>query len=107
MKPMAKDINSTMKRIIKTGKIEYGTNSTMKRIAESKAKLILIAKNCPEQIKQDLKHHSKIASIPIYDYEGSALELGEACGKPFLIAALTVLDAGDMKLNQIIKETKA
>ena len=104
---MAKDINAVLKRIIKTGKIEYGTKKTINNIANSKAKLVLIAKNCPKQSKEDIIYYTRIANTPVHNYQGSALELGEACGKPFLIAALTILDPGDVKINQLIKESKA
>ncbi|MCI4318454.1 MAG: ribosomal L7Ae/L30e/S12e/Gadd45 family protein, partial [Thermoplasmata archaeon] len=56
-----------------------------------KAKLLIVSKTCPERPLTDERKYDK---IPIYHYDGTAVELGAACGKPFPISALAVIDPG-------------
>ena len=36
----------------------------------------------------------KFGTIPIFKFDGNAVELGAACGQPFPISALAVVEAG-------------
>ena len=48
-----------------------------------------MAKNCPRDIEEDIEKYAKLANIPIVKFEGTGLELGEFCGKPFLVNLLS------------------
>ena len=41
-----------IKRILKTGKVEYGTKKAKELVLSGKAKLIVTAENCPKEIKE-------------------------------------------------------
>jgi large subunit ribosomal protein L30e len=47
-------------------------------------------------------HYSKLSDIPVYDYEGTSLELGSVCGKPFTVATLIIKDPGDSNILEIM-----
>ena len=98
------NLNASIKRIIKTGKIEYGTKKAIEYTLNGKAKLIITAENCPKEIKEDIMHYTKQAKITQIEFKGTALDLGEICGKPFLVANLTVLDTGDVDIKNITEE---
>jgi large subunit ribosomal protein L30e len=98
------DMITGIKRIIATGKVEFGTKSTIDNIRNGKAKAVIIADNTPLVIKQDIEQYSKIGSIPLVKFRGTALTLGEVCGKPFIVTSIAILNAGDVKLKELIEE---
>lgn len=95
------DLNVALKRIIETGKAEFGSEKTAKNINEKKAKAVVIASNCPKDISENLNSRAEIAGVPVIKYPGTSLQLGEVCGKPFLIASLAVLDSGNVQLSEL------
>ncbi|MCI4339763.1 MAG: 50S ribosomal protein L30e, partial [Thermoplasmata archaeon] len=71
--------------------VRVGVHEALDSAKAKKAKLLIVSRTCPEK---SLTGERKYDKIPIYHYEGTALELGAACGKPFPISALAVLDPG-------------
>lgn len=71
-------------------KIVYGGKQALQYIKEGKAKMIIIAENCEQDIKNDINHYASIANIPVNVYKDSK-EIGIFCGKPFTISALAIL----------------
>lgn len=97
------DIENALRRVLETGKVEFGSKKAVEHIVHEKAKLIVLSSNCPKETRADIEHNAKIAAIPILYFNGTAMQLGELCGKPFLISALTVLDPGRVSINDLIK----
>ena len=95
------DLNLALKRIIETGKVDFGSEKTVKDIMSGDAKLVVIAANCPKAIRAQVEKCAEIGSVPVIKYSGTALQLGEACGKPFLIAAMTVLNPGSVSIGEL------
>jgi large subunit ribosomal protein L30e len=95
------DINVALKRIIETGKVDFGSEKTVKNLMNGNAKLVIMASNCPKKTRENIEKYSEIEKIPIIKYSGTSLQLGEACGKPFLIASLTVVDGGSVPLGEL------
>ena len=95
------DLNVALKRIVETGKAEFGTEKTVKSINDKKAKAVVIASNCPKIIREFVENHAQTGNVPVVNYPGTSLQLGEACGKPFLIASLAVIDSGNIQLSEL------
>ena len=85
----------------KTGKILYGANSALKSAKARKAKLIIVASNCPQNIREDIKYYCKLSKVPVSIYKGNSLDLGAVCGKPFEVSALTIKEPGDSDILKI------
>ena len=85
------DLAHALKVALQTGKVRLGLNESLESAREKKAKLLIVAKSCPEK---KLTEERRFDRIPIYHYDGSAVELGSACGKPFPISVLAVLEPG-------------
>ncbi|EQD42437.1 60S ribosomal protein L30 [mine drainage metagenome] len=51
----------------------------------------MVASTCPDD---RLKRERTVGKIPIFHYPGTAVELGRACGRPFPVSAMAILDAG-------------
>ena len=95
------DINKALAITVKTGKVVFGGNKTLTAARVGKAKLIIVASNCPRNIREDVEYYSKLSNIPSIVYNGSSLDLGMACGKPFMVSALTIKDPGDSNILQL------
>ena len=85
------DLAHALKVALQTGTVRVGVHETLESAQAKKAKLLIVSRTCPEKV---LTGEKKYDRIPIYHYEGTAVELGAACGKPFPISALAVLDPG-------------
>lgn len=85
------DLAHALKVALQTGTVRLGVSETLASAKEKKAKLLIVAKSCPER---SLTGEKRFDRIPIYHYDGTAVDLGAACGKPFPVSALAVLDPG-------------
>ncbi|RMJ24052.1 60S ribosomal protein L30 [Aspergillus sp. HF37] len=88
-------IASRLALVMKSGKVTMGTKSTTKTIRSGKAKLVLIAANCPPLRKSELEYMAMLAKCPVHHFGGNNIELGTACGKLYRCSVMSVLDAGD------------
>jgi large subunit ribosomal protein L30e len=86
------DFNASLRRAIKTGNVILGQHNTQKSIKEGKAKIVVIAQNCPEKFRTQLKSNQNLF---VHTFEGSSVALGKACGKPFMVSTLAVVDPGE------------
>ncbi|MDD1675844.1 MAG: 50S ribosomal protein L30e [Methanomicrobiales archaeon] len=86
------DFNVSLRKAIKTGDVILGSNKTEDIIQQGKARLVILAKNSQESLKQLVAQKE---GLPVYIFDGSSMQLGKACGKPFLISALAVVDPGE------------
>ncbi|WP_292365878.1 MULTISPECIES: 50S ribosomal protein L30e [unclassified Methanoculleus] len=85
------DFNASLRKAVKTGTVFLGRNKTQESIEEGKAKLVVVARNSPESVKNLVKE----TDIPVYVYEGSSVQLGKACGRPYVVSALAVVEPGE------------
>lgn len=95
------DVNKEIRLAVTTGKVLLGSDKSIKAIKLAHAKLAILASNCPDTVRADVEHYAKLANIPVYLYPGGSEELGLACGKPFLVAAMVVLDPGNSSILNI------
>ena len=90
-----------IKRLLETGKVTLGSETTAKLIKSGKARAVIISANCPKDKERELVELAKNAGIRAYRYPGTSLELGETCGKPFPVSAIGVIDSGDADLSKL------
>jgi large subunit ribosomal protein L30e len=94
------DLNRNLNVCAKTGKILMGERSIIKHLGQETMKLIIFANNCPENAQKRIHKYAKLNStpVPLFIFKNSSIELGLALGKPFMVAALGILDEGDSEL---------
>ncbi|MCX8204257.1 MAG: 50S ribosomal protein L30e [Candidatus Nezhaarchaeota archaeon] len=97
-------IENELRIAIKTGKILLGSKETMRAVARGQGKLVILSRNCPDDIRKLVAYYAKLSGIPMRISSLSSWELGAACGKSFMVAALTVLDEGDSDILKIAEE---
>jgi large subunit ribosomal protein L30e len=65
------DIDKAIAAVVKTGKVSFGTNLAVQSAKMGKAKMFILASNCPKDIKDDIEHYSKLSRIPVITYKGA------------------------------------
>jgi large subunit ribosomal protein L30e len=85
------DLNHALKVALETGKVRLGLAEAREAAASKKARLLIVARTCPDA---NLRAERAVGKIPVYHFDGTAVDLGQACGKPFPISAMAVLDPG-------------
>ncbi len=92
------DTDKAIASVVKTGKVSFGTNAALQNAKTGKAKMIILASNCPKDIKDDVEYYCKLSKVPVMTYKGGSMDLAEVCKKPFIISALTIREAGDSEI---------
>ena len=80
-----------LKSALKENKVILGSKRTIKYLKLGKVKMIVISNNCPDNVKKDLEHYTKLTGINLGNFDGTAKQLGIVCGKPFSIATIAIL----------------
>ncbi|HJJ55847.1 MAG TPA: 50S ribosomal protein L30e [Methanocorpusculum sp.] len=96
------DFNLSLRRAIKTGNVILGQNSVDRIIADKSAKLVIIAKNAPEKVRNMIK---SVEGISIFEYDGTSRQLGKDCGRDHMVSVLAIVDAGESDILNINNET--
>jgi large subunit ribosomal protein L30e len=97
------DIDKAIASAVKTGKVSFGANSALLNAKTGKAKMIILASNCPKNIKDDIENFSKISKVPVVEYKGNSMDLAEVSGKLFIISALSIRESGDSDILKVIE----
>ncbi len=95
------DINKALKTAVTKGKVIFGFEQTIKALKSGNAKLIIVSSNCPDKHLYMIGKHKK---VPLHKFSGTNIDLGSACGKPFSVSVLSVLDAGDSEILALGKK---
>lgn len=95
------DVSKEIRRAVDTGKVMFGYRSAEKSILKGKGEIVIISKNCPKRLSERIRQVSQTGKIPLFEFDGTGLELGSICGKPFLISTILVLDTGKSKVLEI------
>jgi large subunit ribosomal protein L30e len=85
------DLAHALKVALETGKVKIGLAETLEAAHGKKAKLLIVANSCPDA---SLRTDRTVGKIPVYHFDGTAVDLGQACGKPFPISAMAIVEAG-------------
>jgi len=100
------DVDKAILTAVKTGKVSFGANSALQNAQTGKAKMIILASNCPVHIRQDVEYYSGLSVVPVVHYRGSSLDLAAVCGKPFVISALSIREPGDSEILKLIEPSE-
>ena len=93
------DIARQLKQGINTGNIVFGQRQTSSECSKGGAKMVLVAANCPESFIDELRNSHP--SVPVHQVTLVNRQLGAACGKPFPVSSLCIIDAGQSDLLQL------
>jgi large subunit ribosomal protein L30e len=97
------DIDKAIASAVKTGKVSFGANSALLNAKTGKAKMIVLAANCPKNIKNDIEYYGKISKVPVLNYKGASMDLANICSKLFIISALSIREPGDSEILKAVE----
>jgi large subunit ribosomal protein L30e len=100
------DLNKAIASVVKTGKVSFGTNAALQNAKTGKAKMILLAANCPQDIKEQIEYNCKLSNVPVMMFKGASMDLATVCNKPFVISALSIRETGDSDILKVIENTE-
>lgn len=89
---------------VETGKVEFGAKNGVKDSLLAKSKLLVVASNAPRELQDDIAYYSKLSAVPVLTFDGTSIELGSICGKPYPVSVLSIYDAGSSDIMEIIKK---
>ena len=98
------DLRFQIRRAMETGRIVLGYKESEKSLMNGRAKLVILASNASGDEAHRIQYFAKVGEVPIYMYNGTTLELGQVCGKPFTVSMLAVEDVGDSSILEIVRE---
>ncbi len=97
------DIDRGIRVAVDTGDTILGSEKSIHSLKLGKGKLVVVAKNSPKEIIEDVEYYSNLSDIPYYIYQGSSVDLGSVCGKPFTVATLIINDPGDSTILEDLR----
>jgi large subunit ribosomal protein L30e len=95
------DINKQIRMVVKSGKVDIGAKQTLEAARLGRAKLIILASNCPEATRSEIEYSAKLSQVPMFVFSGTSLDLGSVCEKPYLVSAIAVKEAGDSEILKL------
>jgi large subunit ribosomal protein L30e len=100
------DVDKAIATAVKTGKVLFGANNAVKSVKLGRAKLIVLASNCPQNLMEDIKYYARFSDVKVIIYKGTSIDLGAVCGKPFMVSALTIREPGDSDILKLSEEAE-
>lgn len=91
------DFNKILRITIQTGKVSIGSRQTVKAVDNYQAKAVVLASNCPADVRDRVT-----GKVPVIEFPGIGIELGTVCSKPFAVAAMAIEDPGESKILTVI-----
>lgn len=98
------DVDRILKNAVNKATVTIGSKQTKSSISKGAAKLVVIAKNCP-QFSEIIKL-AEGKKVPVHQYSSTSVNLGYACGKKFPVSTFAVVDEGESNIIQLLKKRK-
>jgi large subunit ribosomal protein L30e len=92
------DVEKALRKALNTGKVYLGAKRTIKALKGGEAKLVIMAMNCPEDVREALREYQ----VPVITFKGTNMDLGATCGKPFGVSMLAVIEPGESEILNAI-----
>jgi large subunit ribosomal protein L30e len=100
------DLDKAIAAAAKTGKVSFGADSATQNAKTGKAKMIVLAANCPPNTRKDIEYYCRLSDVPLITYKGSSIDLAGVCGKPFIVSALSIREPGDSEILKLTEEAE-
>jgi large subunit ribosomal protein L30e len=101
------DVDKAIATAVKTGKVSFGANSATQNAKTGKAKLIILASNCPQGTREDIEYYCKLSNVPFITYKGSSIDLAAVSGKHFTVSALSIREPGDSEILRLTESAES
>jgi len=96
-------VDQELRLALSTGKVMVGSKAAVRELRRGRAKLAMVASNCPKDARSTIENYGKLSEVPVVEHPKDSIDLGTLCGKPFPVSALVVNDPGDSKILEMVK----
>jgi len=86
-----------IQKLLKEGSLIVGTERIIKGLKKGDFERILVSKNTPEKVIENIQRYAKIGSVKVVKLKYDNEELGVVCKKPFSISVVGILK--EKKIN--------
>jgi large subunit ribosomal protein L30e len=82
----------------------FGAKRSERSVLKGAAKIIVISSNAAPQLRERMLQVCRVSGVPVLAFEGTGLQLGSVCGKPFVVSVLCIEQAGKSKIMEALKK---
>ena len=82
------DWKRELQKAVQEGGVVLGVKSTLRSLKDSKGKMVVLARSCPET--ETISYYAKLAKVPVHVFSGDGYDLGATVKKPFSVSAVLV-----------------
>jgi large subunit ribosomal protein L30e len=100
-KEKERPLSGAVRLAVESGKVDFGSRTAM---AGAKARAFVLAGNAQAPVREKVLSAAKAAGIPVIEFEGTSVELGSVCGRPFPVSVLSVYEEGSSNLLELAKK---
>jgi large subunit ribosomal protein L30e len=97
------ELSKELRQAVSTGNVAIGTARSIKALKRGEAKLVIKSSHCPQGVTADIGHYSKLTGVPVHVFAGDSGELGLACGKPFMVSVVAVIEPGNSSILSAVE----
>jgi len=97
-------ISAAIRLAVESGKVEFGARTGLMAGIMGNAKLFVVANNTPLETKTKVSGYAKSSGIALIEFDGTTMDLGSVCGKPFPVSVLSVYDTGSSPIMELAKK---
>ena len=83
-------VTQVIQKALKEGKVLIGYKKSISSLKTDSPKMIIIAKNIPDEMRKEIEHNAKMSETPVEIFNNTSKELGLICGKSFPITTITI-----------------
>ncbi|MEF8879636.1 MAG: 50S ribosomal protein L30e [Candidatus Thermoplasmatota archaeon] len=95
------EVETVFKNTVKNGEVKIGEKEVKQVLKNGKAKMVVIADNCP--YSEELQNLAEKKETPVYNYKANSIDLGYSCGKAYAVSSFAVLKDGGSNILKIVK----
>ncbi|MCF2139689.1 MAG: 50S ribosomal protein L30e [Candidatus Lokiarchaeota archaeon] len=91
---------------VKTGKVLLGERSVTRELSMGDLKMIVLARNAPAKVVNQIKilNNCLESPIPVYVSKNSSWELGAICARPHWVSVVGVINPGDSSIMKAVEK---
>lgn len=82
-----------LRKLVINKSLVIGTEKTLKELKNGNLSKVLLASNCAETVKENIKRYCELSNVPFEELKEDDAEIGILCKKQFSISVAGVLKA--------------
>jgi large subunit ribosomal protein L30e len=99
-----KTLEKVIKEAIASDKYKRGVKEVLQSVKGSK--LIILSRTVPTNERSKIEEQAKSASVTLYEYPGTSVQLGKMFNKPFRMNAVALKTGSAEEISSILSEAK-